>query len=117
VGHFEGLEQGAFGHFVHFAFHHHDVFFGGTHHDVHVGLFKLLEGGVDYVLAFDACHAYLRDGAVEGNVGAGQGSRCGKAGQSVGHVYAVGGEERDVDEDFGVVVGGEERAQGAVYKA
>ena len=69
----EGFEQGALGHFVHFAFDHHDVFLGGAYHDVHVGLSELLEGGVDDVLAVDACHAYFRDGSVEGYVA---GSEC-----------------------------------------
>ena len=114
VGHFEGLEQVGLAHFLHFALDHHDVLLGGAHHDVHVGVFELLERGVDHVLAVDAGHAHLRDGAFERNVRAGQGSRGGKACQSVGHVYAVGGVERDVDVDFGVIVAREEGTQRAV---
>ena len=73
VGGLEGFEECAFGHFVHFAFHHHDVFFRCAYHDVHVGVLELFESGVDDVFAVDACHADLRDGAFEGYVA---GSEC-----------------------------------------
>ena len=73
MSHLECFEQCAFGHFVHFAFNHHDILFGGTYHDVHVGLLELVEGGVDNVFAVDACYAHFRDGAFKGNVAGSEG--------------------------------------------
>ena len=117
VGGFERFKECAFGHFVHFAFHHHDVFFRCADHEVHVGLFELLEGGVDDIFAVDAGHAALRDRSFKGNVGAGECGGGGEAGEGVGHVHAVGREERDVHEHFCMIVGGEQGAQGAVDEA
>ena len=51
---FEGFKQVRFRNFVHFTFHHHDVFVSRTHHNVHVGLFKLVESWVYYKFAVDA---------------------------------------------------------------
>ena len=116
VRHLEGGEQVVFAHFLHFAFDHHDVFNRGGHHEVHVGGLELGEGGVDDEAAVDAGHAHFGDGPVEGHVGHGEGCRGGQAGERVGHVDAVGGVEGDVDEGFGVVVVGEEGAQGAVHE-
>ena len=117
VGSLQGFEKCAFGHFLHFAFHHHDVVFGGSDHEVHVSLFKLCEGGIDDVFAVDACYADFRDGCLEGDVGACEGSRCGKACKCVGHVHTVGTEEDDVDIHLGVIVAGEEGAQGTVNES
>lgn len=64
----ESFEQCAFGHFVHFAFYHHDVLFRSTYHDVHVSVLELFVGRVNYVFAIDASYANLRDWAFEGNV-------------------------------------------------
>ena len=114
VGSLEGLEEGAFGHFLHFAFHHHNVFLRGTYHEFHISLFELFEGGVDDKLAIDASHAHLGDGAVEGDVGASQGCAGSKAGECIGHIYAIGGEEGDVDVNLSVIVAGEEGAECAV---
>ena len=104
VCHLEGFEECAFGHFVHFAFHHHDVVFRSTYHNVHVGLFELLEGGVHHVFTVDAGHTNFRNRTVEGDVAGSQSSRSGKTGQCVGHVYAIGREERDVNVNLAVVV-------------
>ena len=117
VSNLEGFEEGAFGHFLHFAFHHHDVFFCGTYHQIHVSGFELCERGVDDILAIDTCNAHFGDGAVEGNVGAGQGGTGGKTCEGIGHVYTVGREECDVDKHFCVVVAREEGTQGAVNEA
>ena len=59
VGNLEGFQQILLAHFLHFAFHHHDVLFGGAHHQVHIGFFKLFEGGVDYVLTVNTSHTNL----------------------------------------------------------
>ena len=67
----EGADEVLLRYFLHLAFHHHDVVLGGTYHQVHIGLFHLLEGGVDDKLAVDAGYANLRDSVLEGNVGAG----------------------------------------------
>ena len=117
VGSLEGFEECAFGHFLHFAFHHHDVVFGGSDHEVHISLLELCEGGVDDVFAVDACYAYFRDGSFEGNVGACEGSRCGKTCKGIGHVHTVGTEEDDVDINLGVIIAGEEGAEGAVNES
>ena len=117
VGSLEGFEECAFGHFVHFAFHHHDVLFGGAHHEIHVGVLELFESGVDDEITVDAGHTHLRNRTVEGNIGASQGGRGGKTGEGVGHVYTVGAEERDVDIHLGVIVGGEEGAEGTIHQA
>ena len=115
-GGLECAQEVLFAHLFHFAFHHHDVLGRCTDHDVHVGLFHLLEGGVNHILAVDACHAHLRDWALEGDVGAGQSGRCGESGQCVGLVYAVGTEQHHVDKHLSVVVGGEQRAEHAVHE-
>ena len=117
VGSLEGFEECAFGHFVHFAFHHHDVLFGGAHHEIHVGVLELFESGVDHEITVDARHAYFGDGAVEGDVRASQGSRSGETGEGVGHVYTVGAEERNVDIHLGVIVRGKEGTKGTVNEA
>ncbi len=114
VGGLEGFEEVGLGDFVHLAFYHHDVFGGGAYHQLHVGSFKLLEGGVDDKLAVDAGHAHLRDRAVEGDVAHGDGGRCGQAGERVGHVVAVGREHDYLHEGVGMVVIGEKRTQHAV---
>ena len=61
----ECSEKVGFRHFVHFAFHHHDIVVGGAYHQLHVGVFKLLECGVDDKLAVDASHTHFRDRSVE----------------------------------------------------
>ena len=56
---FECTDHVLFAHFLHLAFHHHDVFGRGTDHDVHVCFFHLLECRVDDILAIDTCYAHL----------------------------------------------------------
>ncbi len=103
----EGCQEVGFGYFVHFAFDHHDVVVGGTYHQFHIGLFELLECGVDDKFAVDACHAHLGDWSVEGYVADGEGGTGCQSGQGVRHVYAIGREQGDVDERVGVVIVGE----------
>ncbi len=117
VGGAEGGQEVGFRHFVHLALHHHDVVVGCAYHELHVGAFKLLEGGVDNKLAIDAGHSHLGDGAVEGYVAHGEGGRGGKAGECVGHIDAVGRIEGHVDKGVGVVIVGEEGSKHAVDKA
>ena len=116
VCHFECFEECAFGHFVHFSFHHHDVFLGGTDHDVHVSLFELLEGGVHNVFSINSSDAHFGDGTFKGDVAGGESSGGCEAGKSVGHVHAIGGEERDVHIDFAMIVRGKQGAQGTVHE-
>ena len=68
VSSLESTEQILLAHFLHLAFHHHDVFLSGTHHEVHVGVFELLESRVDDKLTIDTCNAYLRDWSLERNI-------------------------------------------------
>ena len=103
-------------HFLHLAFHHHDVLFGGTDHEVHVSLSELLEGGVDDELATNTCYAHLGDGTFEGNVAASQSCGSGKASQSIGHVLSIGREEDYIHINFSMVVAGEKGTQGAVHQ-
>ena len=68
MSHLKSLNKVLFGNLVHFSFHHHDVVFGCTHHDIHVGFLHLLEGGVNYILAVNPCNANLADVEIEGNI-------------------------------------------------
>ena len=70
---FQSCQQVLLAHFLHFAFHHHDVLFGGAHHQVHVGLFKLTESGVDDKLSVDTGHAHFRYRTAKGNIAHRQG--------------------------------------------
>ena len=103
-------------HFLHLAFHHHDVLFGSADHEVHVGLLELLEGGVDDKLSVNACHANLGNGALEWDIAASQSCRSGKASQSIGHVHAVGREEDYIHINFSMIIAGEKGTQGAVHQ-
>ncbi len=104
MGNLEGFEEFGFRNLVHFAFNHHDIVVGGTDHQLHIGLFKLLESGVDYEFTVDTGNTHFRDRAVEGDVAASDGCRCGKPCKSVGHVDTVGREHGDVHKSLGVVV-------------
>ena len=68
VSHLESFEQFLFAHFLHLAFHHHDVLLGGTHHEVHVGFLQLLECRVDDKLAVHASHSDFRDRSLERDI-------------------------------------------------
>ena len=117
MSHLQGFEERAFGHFVHFAFHHHDVLFGSRNHKIHVGTLELFEGGVDHKFSVDASHAHFRDRTIKRNVGASQSSRSSETGKCIGHINAVGAEEGDIHIDLGVIVAGEEGAEGTIDKA
>ena len=92
------------GNFIHFAFHHHDVFFGSSHHDVHISIFHLFISRIYHVFSVNACNTYLGNRSFKGNVGTCKGCRCSKTCQSVGNVHAVGREKHYVYINFGVVV-------------
>ena len=74
VGSLQSTDQILLRHFVHLAFHHHDVVLGGTDHQIHVGVGHLVEGGVDDIFTIDTCHTHLRDGVFEGDGRASHGS-------------------------------------------
>ena len=67
-GGLEGSNHILLAHLFHLAFHHHDILGRGSHHDVHIGICHLLEGGVDDILAIDACHTHFADGALKGDI-------------------------------------------------
>ena len=104
VGGAESGEEFGFAHFVHFAFDHHDVVVGGADHEFHVGFLEFVECGVDHELTVHTGHTHFGDGTVEGYVAHGDGGRCGQAGEAVGSVDSVGGEEDNIDEGVGVVI-------------
>ena len=104
VGSLDCLEHLSLLDLLHLTLDHHDVVQGSTDHQLDVGTLQLLEGGVDDELAIDARYAYLTDGAIEGNVGYSQCSRGSEPSQCIRHIYPVGREEDDVDEDLCMVV-------------
>ena len=110
----DGAEHHLLGDLLHLTLDHEDVVNRTADHDVEVGLGHLREGGVDDVLAADAGHAHLRDGAAEGDVRYGEGGRSGQTRQCVGLNILVCRDEVDRHVYLGVEIRGEERAQGAV---
>ena len=68
---FECIEHYLFADFLHFAFDHHDVFFGCSDDEVEVSTFDVGHRGVDDVMSVEIGDADLGDGAVEGDVGDG----------------------------------------------
>ena len=117
MGYLQGVEQVLFGHFLHLAFHHHDVLFRGTHHDVHVGLFQLGESRIDHILAVDACHTHFGYRAFKRYIGNCQCGRCGKTGQCIRHVHAIGRIQNHIHINFCVIIAGEQGTQSAVHQA
>ena len=63
-----GVQQVKFGYFIHFTFHHHDVFVSGTDHEVHVSFFQLVESRVDNELSVDTRYAYFGNRSVERDI-------------------------------------------------
>ena len=117
VSELESFQKFGFRNFIHLTLDHHDVFGGGAYHQFHVGTLELLECGIDDELAVNAGHTHLRDGAVEGDVAAGDGCGSGQTGKGVGHFHTVGREHGDVHESLGMVVIREQRAHHTVHKA
>ena len=68
VSSFHGFQQVSFGNFIHFTFHHHDVFISGAYHQIHVSLFQLLKSRIDNKFAVDTCYAYFGNRSVERNI-------------------------------------------------
>ncbi len=60
-----GTKQVSLANLLHLTLNHHDVVICGGNHHVHIGLFKLLEGGVYYVLSVYAGYTDLRNGSLE----------------------------------------------------
>ena len=114
MGGLEGVEHHLLAHFLHLAFHHHDVVGGGGHDEVEVGAFDVLHGGVDDILAVEVAHAHLADGTVEGDVADGEGRSGSQSGQLVGHGVFIAADKGDADLHLGVEVVGEEGTQGTV---
>ena len=117
MGGFKRTEQVLFGDFVHFALNHHDIFLRCADHDVHVGSFELFEGRIDDVLPVDAGHTALGDRPEERYVRASQSGRCCKSGKGIRDVDAVSRIKGDAHVNLGMIVVGEEGAQGAVNQA
>ncbi len=89
VRNFYCFEHFGFRHFVHLAFHHHDVVEGSAHHDVYVGFFQFFECGVDHIFPVNACHTHFGDRTVERYIGYGQCCRSSETCQCVGHIFSV----------------------------
>ena len=105
------------GDLFHLTFHHHDVLHGGSHDHVDVRLLHVFDGGVDDVFAIHTAYAYLRDGALEGDVGHGDGRRGGQACQTVGQHVLVTGDQGHDDLRLCVEVFRKERTDGAVHQS
>ena len=58
------------------AFDHRDALTGSGHDDVEIGLFDLLECGVDDIFTIDKSHADTGDRSVERNIGDGDCGTC-----------------------------------------
>ncbi|MPM06584.1 hypothetical protein SDC9_52885 [bioreactor metagenome] len=69
---FQCFHHHFFADFLHFAFHHIDIFSVGSNHQFEVGIFKFFHGRIDDKFAVDTCNTNFRDGAVKRNVGDGK---------------------------------------------
>ena len=116
-GSLQGAEQVLLRHFLHLAFHHHNILSRSTHHDIHVGMLHLFGSRINHILAIHTGYAYLTNRALERYVGACQCSRGGKACQCIGLVDTVGREQHHIYIHLSMIVAGEERAQHAVHEA
>ena len=114
VGELDGAEHDLLGNLLHLTLDHEDVVDRTADHDVEVALGHLREVGVDGVLAVLADDAHLGDRASERDVRNGEGSRGGQAGQGIGLNILVCRDEVNGNVHFGVVVCGEQGAEGAV---
>ena len=110
----DGPEHDLLGDLLHLTLDHEDVVDRTADHDVEVALGHLGEVGVDGILSVAAHDAHFGDGAAEGDVRNGEGCRGGEAGQGVGLNILVGRDQRHGNVDFGVVIRGEQGAEGAV---
>ena len=110
----DGAEHHLLRHLLHLALDHQDVVDRTCDHDVEVALVHLREVGVDGVLAVLTHDAHLRDRAAERDVRHGQRRRRGQTGQRIGLNILVRRDEVHRDVNLGVVIRGEQGAQGAV---
>ena len=113
----DGPKHHLLGNLLHLAFDHQDVVDRTADHDVEVDLAHLRIVGVDDVVAVDACHANLRNGAAEGDVRNGEGGRSGQARQGVGLDILIRRDEVHRYVNLGVVICGEQGAEGTVDQA
>ena len=114
VGELDGSEHHFLRNLLHLALDHQNVVDRTADHDVQVAFGHLRESGVDGVLAVLAYDAHFRNRAAERNVRHGQCGRCGQSGQRIGLNILVRRNQVHRDVNFGVVVRGEQRAQGTV---
>ncbi len=113
----EGVEHHILAHFLHLAFHHHDVVLGGSDDKVEVGAIDILHGGIDNILAVKIRHTHFGDGAVEGDIGHCESGSGSKSCKLVGHSVLVTGDEGYLHLDLGVEIVGEKGTEGAVDQA
>ncbi len=114
MGELDGVDDVLFGALLGAGLDHHDAVLGADDHDVEDGLGALGIGGVDDHLAVDEADADCADGAVEGDIGEGEGAGGAVDAEDVGIIFLVGGV--DEGDDLGLVAEGlgEEGADGAV---
>ena len=116
VSKLHGFQQVLFRNFLHFTFHHHDVFIGSGNHDVHVSTFQCFECRVDDELTVDTCYTYFRNRTSERNVRNSQCGRSSQTSQCIRHIYAICRIKYDIYVNFSMVIVWEQRAQCAVYQ-
>ena len=104
---FQSFNKVKLRHFIHFTFHHHDIVFGGTYHQIHIGTLHLFKCWVHHIFTVDACYTNFTDIEIERNIWTCHGCwRCQPC-QSIGLIYAIGRKEHDLYIHFCVIIGGE----------
>ncbi len=113
----QGLQHQRLMHLARAGLHHDHRVAGAGYHQVQLAVGELGEGGVDHELTVHVADAGAGDGAVEGDVGQGEGGGGSRDHQDVGVVLLVGGE--DGADDLGLVAHalGEEGPQGPIGEA
>ena len=104
MGYLNSLEHICLLYFVHLALYHHDVVDSSCHHHVNIGICYLLIGWIDEELTIDASYTNFADRTFERNVRYGKSRRSGQSCKGIGHVNAIGGEQRYINKNFCVVV-------------
>ena len=117
VGDLDSLEHVCLGHFLHLAFHHHDIFFGSGYHEFNVGICHLAEVRVDYPLPVDAAHADLGDRASKGEIAGCEGAGCGEPCKSIGLHVLLGRNQIDIYKNLIVEICRPEGTDGTVHQA
>ena len=96
---------------------HVDEMAGAGDDEIHLAVFELLDGGVQDELSLDAADADVGRGDDQGNVADGDGGAGGDAGEDVRIVFAVEGENVELNLNFIHEPLGEERTKRAVDEA